>query len=580
MRPQDEHHGRAMADSPTEIRSDTTSHETLASEFRWRVPQPFNIAEAVCSRHARSAPQSPAVIEDDPEGGHCVVTFAELEARSNSLAVGLQQRGIGSGDRVAITLEQGADVLALHLACFKIGAISAPIASLYGTEGLAYRLNDCGARLLVTDQVGVAKLSPSAGVDLRARLPALEHIAIRAGRDEASAASEPSPMATVPGTLPLAELSTPIEDGGGPQLLESTADDPAILLYTSGTAGSPKGVLHAHRVLIGHLPGFQMVFDLAPHPGDVFWTPSVWSWVASLVEVVLPALYFGCPIVAGRERFSIAGAYRILSEHQVSCPFLAPAALRRMRADPPPADTEFALRTVMTGGEVSPPEVLEWTNRVLGATVNDIYGQTEANHIATGCRALFETPAGAIGKVVAGRRCRILDEHGTEVEPGISGEIALHRDDPIVMLEYWEQPQATAAKFGDGWIRTGDAGLIDADGFLYFQGRLDDMIMASGYRLGPEEVEGALLAHEAVMEAGVVGLPDPQRGEIVAACVRLKPGFDGNDDLSAELQDFVKTRLAAHARPRRLEFVSALPATSSGKTRRAEIRRQLLAGDA
>jgi len=568
-----------MADSPSEILRDTPSYEALQRAFRWCVPKRFNIAEAVCSRHARSAPQSPAVIEDDPENGHRVVSFAELETRSSRLAAGLRERDIGTGDRVAITLEQGTDVLALHLACFKIGAISVPIASLYGTEGLAYRLNDCGARLLVTDQVGAAKLSPPGGIGLPERLPALEHVAIAASRAGAATTSDLTSMATIPGALPLEELGAPIGDAGEPPHLDSRADDPAILMYTSGTSGSPKGVLHAHRVLIGHLPGFQMVFDLAPFPRDIFWTPSVWSWVASLVEVVLPALYFGCPVVSSVERFSIQGAYRILSDHQVTCPFLAPAALRRMRADPPPGDAGLALRTVMTGGEVSPPEVLDWTHRVLGATVNDIYGQTEANHIATGCSALFKTPAGAIGKVVPRRRARILDEQGEEVGPGVSGEIAVHRDDPIVMLEYWRRPQETAAKLGEGWIRTGDAGSIDADGFLYFQGRLDDMIMASGYRLGPEEVEGALLAHEAVMEAGVVGLPDPQRGEIVAACVRLKPGFEADDSLATELQDFVKTRLAAHARPRRLEFVSSLPATSSGKTLRAEIRRRLLAAD-
>ena len=565
-----------MADSPTEIHRNTASYETLESEFRWSVPKCFNIAEAVCSRHARSTPHSPAVIEDDPVNGHRIVSFAELETQSNRLAAGLQKRGIGSGDRVAITLEQGADVLALHLACFKIGAISVPIASLYGTEGLAYRLNDCGARVLLTDQVGAAKLSASEGVDLTERLPALQHVAIAATHAEGSETSDSSLLRTIPGALPLAELGASIDDVSKLPRLDSGANDPAILLYTSGTAGSPKGVLHAHRVLIGHLPGFQMVFDLAPLPGDIFWTPSVWSWVASLVEVVLPALYFGCPVVASVERFSIHGTYRILSDHQVTCPFLAPAALRRMRADPPRPNTVFALRAVMTGGEVSPPEVLDWTNRVLGATVNDIYGQTEANHIATGSSALFETPDGAIGKVVPGRRACILDENGEEVGAGISGEIAVHREDPIIMLEYWKQSRATEAKFGDGWVRTGDAGLIDADGFLYFQGRLDDMIMASGYRLGPEEVEGALLAHVAVIEAGVVGLPDPNRGEIVAACVRLKPGFEANDSLAVELQDFVKTRLAAHARPRRIEFVKSLPATSSGKTRRAEIRRQLL----
>jgi acetyl-CoA synthetase len=546
--------------SPTIIPADARSYEVLAQEFRWTVPEGFNIAEAVCERHARASPDATAVIEDDPERGHRRVSFGELEALATATARGMATHGIRSGDRVASTLEQGVDALAIHLACFKLGAVSVPIASLYGTEGLSYRLRDCGARMLVTDAVGAGKLTAmTEGV----RPANLEFVAL---------ADDTAPER---GAFPLAELTS----GGGDSIenTASRADDPAMLFYTSGTSGPAKGALHAHRVLIGHLPGFQMVFDLAPHLGDVFWTPSAWSWVASLVEVVLPALYFGHAIVASRERFSIAAAYRILSEHGVTCPFLAPAVLRRMRAEPPDPAEKFALRVVMTGGEVTPPEVLQWTRDVLGATVNDIYGQTEVNHIATGCSALFPTPPGAIGRLVAGRRARIVDADGVEVPAGVTGEIAVWRDDPIVMLRYWNQPESTTEKLGDGWIRTGDAGTVDEHGFLFFEGRLDDMIMSSGYRLGPEEVEGALLAHDAVMEAGVVGLPDAERGEIVAACVRLRPGFEPSDDLSAELQSFVKTRLAAHARPRRLKFVESLPATSSGKTIRAEIRRRLMA---
>jgi acetyl-CoA synthetase len=384
--------------------------------------------------------------------------------------------------------------------------------------------------------------------------------------------------ARLEGTIPFSNLT--IAEGPEVGCADTAADDAALLFYTSGTTGPAKGALHAHRVLIGHLPGFQMVFDLAPRPGDVFWTPSSWSWVASLVEVVLPALYFGHPVVATSGRFSIQGAYRVLAEHRVTCPFLAPAALRRMRAEPPDPGMRFALRAIMTGGEVSPPEVLEWTRSTLGATVNDIYGQTEANHVASGCAALFETPHGAIGRLIVGRRARIVNPQGREADPGVSGEIAMWKEDPIVMLGYWGRHDKTAEKFADGWIRTGDAGFIDKEGFLHFQGRLDDMIMAGGYRIGPEEVEGALLAHDAVMEAGVVGLPDPERGEIVAACVRLKPGFDPGDGLAGELQAFVKERLAAHARPRRVEFVDTLPATSTGKTQRSELRRLLLEGKA
>jgi acetyl-CoA synthetase len=547
-----------MPTSPTIIPSATRSYEKLAREYRWRVPERFNIAEAICERHARATPDAPAIIEDDPGGSHRITSFAQLKDLSDRIASGLSRLGITRGERVAVTLEQGVDTLAVHLACFKLGAISVPIASLYGTQGLAYRIDDCSARVIVTDAVGAAKLVPPN------RPASLAHIVVVGDTH-----SE--------GTIPFSELTA----AEGPEVgcADSAAADAALLFYTSGTTGPAKGALHAHRVLIGHLPGFQMVFDLAPRPGDVFWTPSAWSWVASLVEVVFPALYFGHPVVATSEHFSIQGAYRVLAEHKVTCPFLAPAALRRMRAEPPDPTMRFTLRAIMTGGEVSPPEVLEWARGTLGATVNDIYGQTEANHVASGCAALFETPHGAIGRIIVGRRARIIDTEGREVGPGKSGEIAHWKEDPIVMLGYWERPEKTAEKFADGWIRTGDTGFIDERGFLHFQGRLDDMIMAGGYRIGPEEVEGALLAHDAVVEAGVVGLPDPERGEIVAACVRLKPGFDPSDALAGELQVFVKERLAAHARPRRVEFVDSLPATSSGKTQRSELRRLLLGGE-
>ena len=544
-----------MLTDPTIISGTIRSYEGLAQEYRWRIPERFNIAEAICGRHARERPDAPSIIEDDPGGGHRVISFAGLEVLSDRVASGLARLGIERGDRVAVTLEQGVDTLAVHLACFKLGAISVPIASLYGTQGLAYRIDDCGARIIITDSVGAAKLtSPN-------RPTSLEHIVVAGDLHPGS-------------SLTFTELTS----AGGPEVgcADTAADDPAMLFYTSGTTGPAKGALHAHRVLIGHLPGFQMVFDLAPRRGDVFWTPSAWSWVASLVELVLPALYFGHPVVATSERFSIQGAYRVLAEHGVTCPFLAPAALRRMRTEPPDPATRFALRAIMTGGEASPPEVLEWTRRTLGATVNDIYGQTEANHIASGCSALFETPHGAIGRPVVGRRTRIVDAEGKESDPGRSGEITLWKDDPIVMLGYWGRPEKTEEKIADGWIRTGDAGYLDERGFLHFQGRLDDMIMAGGYRLGPEEIEGALLAHDAVMEVGVVGLPDPERGEIVAACVRLKSGFEPSDLLANELQNFVVQRLAAHARPRRVEFVQSLPATSSGKTQRAALRRLLL----
>ena len=530
--------------------TDIESYEALIAGFRWQLPARFNLAEAVCDRHARQSPDATAMILDRGDGDRQHLSFGELKQRSDRVAAGLARLGVETGDRVATTLGQGFEVLITHLAAFKLGAISVPIAGVYGIEGLTYRLQDCGAKVLVTDAAGVEKLRQGH------RPATVEHLVVR----------DQEPPA---GSMSFEELlaADPLVRGAN-----SRADDPALIFYTSGTSGNAKGVLHAHRVLLGYLPGFQMVFELAPRPGDIFWPPSDWSWIGSLIELVLPALYCGHPVVAAPGRFSPQRAYQIMADNRVTCPFLAPTALRIMRGSPPGEDVELVLRAIMTGGEASSPEVLAWAEATLGAPLNDIYGLTEANHAAAGCAALFATPPGAIGRMPPGRRLAILDPQGHPLPPETSGEIALWRDDPIIMLGYWNQPLQAGEVSTDGWIRTGDAGLIDGDGFLHFDGRLDDVIISAGYRIGPEEVERQLLAHDAVLEVGVIGSPDAVVGQAVTAFVVLRPGLDASDELAEELKAFVKRRLGAHAYPRGIAFVDALPKTTSGKIRRAALR--------
>ncbi|MDX6377120.1 MAG: acetyl-CoA synthetase, partial [Gaiellaceae bacterium] len=325
------------------------------------------------------------------------------------------------------------------------------------------------------------------------------------------------------------------------------------------------------RVVHGHVPGFRTVFDDGPRPGDVFWTPSDWSWIGALGEVALPVAFHGCPLVATAERFTVAMAYRVLAEHGITCPFLAPAVIRRMRADPPADPSAFRLRAVMTGGEALAPEARTFMEETFGCSLNDIFGQTEANHLAAGCATRFATPPGAIGPPVPGRRIAILDRDGAVLPPGQSGEIALAADDPIVMLGYWGRPDLTARKIVDGWVRLGDRGLLDADGFLRFEGRLDDLIKVSGIQVGAEEVEAVLLGHAAVAEAGVCAVARPEGGgDTVAAFVRLRPGAAVEPD---ELRALVRGRIGPHAAPKVVEFVDAFPTTSSGKIQRRELRR-------
>ncbi len=329
---------------------------------------------------------------------------------------------------------------------------------------------------------------------------------------------------------------------------EMHRDEPAFIFYTSGTTGTPKGAVLPQRVIHGHVPGFRTVFDDGPQPGDVFWTPSDWSWIGALGEVALPVAFHGYPLVATAERFSVAMAYRVLAEHGVTCPFLAPAVIRRMRADPPPDPSVFRLRAVMTGGEALAPEARAFMEETFGCALNDIFGQTEANHLAAGCAARFETPPGAIGRPVPGRRIAILDRAGAELPPGSSGEIALAADDPIVMLGYWGRPDLTAQKIIGGWVRLGDRGLVDADGFLRFEGRLDDLIKVSGIQVGAEEVEAALLGHPAVAEAGVCAVHAAGRRRRHRRGVR--PAAAGRDGRAGRA---ARPRPPAHRPARRAE---------------------------
>jgi acetyl-CoA synthetase len=477
------------------------------------VPERFSLADLCCDRHPADAT---AIVEDRG----AVVTYGDLRRLSETIAGGLAARGIGHGDRVAVTLPQGALCLGAHLGILRLGAISVPIAGVFGEEARSFRVADSGAAAYI---------------------------------DSASAAH----------ALLAAEPWTGAE--------EMHRDEPAFIFYTSGTTGTPKGAVLPQRVIHGHVPGFRTVFDDGPQPGDVFWTPSDWSWIGALGEVVLPVAFHGYPLVATAERFSVAMAYRVMAEHGVTCPFLAPAVIRRMRAEPPPDPSAFRLRAVMTGGEALAPEAREFMESTFGCALNDIFGQTEANHLAAGCAARFETPAGAIGRPVPGRRVAILDSAGAELPPGNSGEIALAADDPIVMLGYWGRPDLTARKIVGGWVRLGDRGMLDADGFLHFEGRLDDLIKVSGIQVGAEEVEAALLGHQAVAEAGVCAVTRPDGGgDTVAAFVRLRAGATVDPD---ELRALVRQRIGPHAAPRVVEFVDAFPTTSSGKIQRRELRR-------
>ncbi|MFM2279564.1 MAG: hypothetical protein RLZZ444_1795, partial [Pseudomonadota bacterium] len=495
-----------------------------------------------------------------PDGHHAKLSYGELRDRSNRFANGLISLGIRAGDRVALLLPQSFETVIAHLAIYKIGAIALPLALLFGEDALEYRLGDSGARLVVTNRFGLAKLAP-----LRSRLPDLLTVIVVDGNDTATSSGTGEALVFDA----LVEASSPVLVAA-----DTSKDDPALMIYTSGTTGPPKGALHAHRVLAGHIPGVQMAQEFMPQPGDKFWTPSDWAWAGGLLNCLLPGLMMGVPVVCSpAQKFDPLLAFRIMADTGVTNAFIPPTALRLMMAVARPRD-RFALklRAIGSAGETLGREAYDWARRELGITVNEFYGQTECNIVLGSIAGLGVTRAGAIGKVTAGHRVVIIDEDGRELPRGRAGQIAVRRPDPVMFLGYWNNPEATAKKFIGDWMLTGDQGVMDQDGYVEFFGRDDDIITSSGYRIGPAEIEDCLISHPAVRLAAAIGKPDPVRTEIVKAYCVLADGFSPSDALAAEIRDWVKERLSMHEYPREVAFVDDLPMTTTGKVIRRRLR--------
>jgi acetyl-CoA synthetase len=530
------------------------SYDELCRAFRWQVPRLYNIGVDVCDKWAERAPNRVAIIEVRDDGPDRLLSFAELRALSNQTANLLAAHGIGRGDRVGIFLPQAAETAYSHIAVLKLGGIAIPLFTLFGEEALAFRLGDAGARAVITDAQGAAKLAA-----IRGALPALQLVFSIDG--------------PAPGALDFHAGRRKQSQSFAPVLTH--ADDPALIIYTSGTTGPPKGALHAHRVLLGHLPGVEMAYDFFPQQGDRIWTPADWAWIGGLLDVLMPALHHGVTVVAKRfSKFTGEAAFELIARYGVRNAFLPPTALKMMRAV---EDAEkrwpLHLRTVASGGETLGAELLDWGRRVLGVTINEFYGQTECNVIVSACGKIMAPRPGVMGRPVPGHEVAVIGEDGNPCADGELGMIAVRRGSPVMFLGYWQNEAATRAKFRGDWLITGDQGIRDTDGWLRFVGRDDDIITSSGYRIGPGEIEECLMKHPAVAMVGVVGVPDPVRTEIVKAFVQLRPEIAANDALKAELANFVKTRLAAHEYPREVEFVAELPLTTTGKIMRRELRR-------
>jgi len=534
------------------------NYDELYREFRWRIPEKFNIGVAVSDAWAARDPERICLQHFSPEGAHLSLTYGAFATRSSAFAGGLGAQGVRPGDRVAILLPQGFEAAIAHAAIYKLGAVALPLALLFGVEALAYRLRDAEVSAIVTNRFGYERIAA-----IRGELPALR-LVVLAEEDEE------------PGTVRFRELAS---REGRFDAADTTPDDPALMIYTSGTTGPPKGALHGHRVLLGHLPGFQFHHHFLPKPGDRMWTPADWAWAGGLLNALLPSLFFGVPVVSSpAQKFDAHMAFRIMEEMDVRNAFIPPTALRLLKSVERPRDRyRLNLRTIGSAGEALGRETFEWARAALGIEVSEFYGQTECNIVISSSADLGVLKPGSMGKAAPGHQVAIIDGDGRALPPGTVGQVAVKRPDPVMFLGYWRNEKATEAKFIGDWMTTGDQGVMDEEGYFTFFGRDDDVITSSGYRIGPGEIEDCLAGHPDVQLAAAVGKPDAVRTEIVKAYVVLKQGVAASEETAADIRHWVKTRLSMHEYPREIEFVDSLPLTTSGKVIRRFLRERAAA---
>lgn len=542
------------------------NYGAMHAGFRWQVPPGFNIAQACCARWAQQpdAATRVAVRAHGEKGEGASLTFAQLQARANALSQLLVSLGVKRGDRVAIVMPQRFETAIAYMAVLQMGAVAMPLSILFGPEALEYRLQNSEAVVAICDDASRPNVE-----GVRAQCPALREIievADSSGFDSSFTSAQ------------------------------TKADDGAVLIYTSGTTGPPKGALIPHRALIGNLPGFVCSQNWFGFDGQgneqsdaVFWSPADWAWTGGLMDALLPSLYFGRPIVAFNGRFSPELAFALMQEHGVTHSFLFPTALKAMMKAFPEPRKHFRLKLqgLMSAGEAVGDAVFAYCRDHLGVTVNEMFGQTEINYVVGNCSMNGKTasigwPArpNSMGRPYPGHRVAVIDDDGNECPPGVPGDVAVNRfdihgdPDPIFFLGYWKNDEATRRKYTGDWCRTGDLATRDEDGYLWYQGRADDVFKAAGYRIGPSEIENCLVKHPAVANAAVVPKPDRERGALVKAFVVLAPGVKGDDRLVQELQVHVKGKLAPYEYPKEIEFIDALPMTTTGKVQRRVLRLQ------
>ncbi|QOZ75084.1 AMP-dependent synthetase [Bradyrhizobium sp. CCBAU 53351] len=531
--------------------TEAATYDELVRNFRWGIPERFNMAEACCDRHADGSGRLALVYVDD-NGATSRTSFDEVAEMSRRFANVLKADGLSRGDRVAVFLSQSLELPVAHMAAFRSGLISIPLFALFGEDALEFRLSNSEAKAIITDEGGWEKLAK-----IRDRLPQLRTVYVVGER-------APAGTTSFWGAIKAASPDF--------ARVDTSADDPALIIYTSGTTGNPKGALHAHRVVLGHLPNVEMCHNFLPRPGDLMWTPADWAWIGGLVNGLLAFWYHGIPLVGHRARkFEPQAAMQMMADLGVRNVFLPPTALKLVR-QAGAKHPGVKLRSIFTGGESLGGELLGWVRETFGIDAHEVFGQTECNLVIGSNSNLFPIRPGAMGKATPGFDVRIVNDKGEELPRGQRGVIGVRQPCPVTMLEYWRNPDATAKKYAGAFLLTGDLGVQDEDGYFWYVSREDDVITTAGYRVGPSEIEHTLMKHPSVAMAAVVGIPDPIRTESIKAWIVLRPGFSAGDALAREIQEFVKVQLAAHEYPRFVAFAETLPMTATGKVLRRELR--------
>jgi acetyl-CoA synthetase len=515
--------------------SQFSSYEEAVEAHEWNVPERYNIGVDVCDKHDAG---KLAMIHEDPDGNVREVKWGELQELSNRFANVLREHGVERGDRVAMLLPPTPETAAAFFGTYKSAAILLSMSVLYGDDGIKHRVTDSQAKVLVTNEANKDRVDPSL----------VDHVLI---------------------------LDDDLLESGDAHfdVVDTAADDPAQLYYSSGTTGLAKGIIHAHRYLLAHE---EFIYCHDVQDGERFHGMGEWAWAAGIAPLLGPWRYGATQLVLQRRGgFDPHKQLDFLSRHEATNVFTTPTAMRSMMSIEQAGEKyPQKFRIVCSAGEPLNPEAIRWFREQYGVTVLDYYGLTESYPLVANY-PFMDVREGSMGKPMPGWDVQILDEDEKPLPQGERGEICLRaRSNPHYPLGYWRNEEASKETFGGEWFHSKDAARFDEDGYVWYEGRADDVIIAAGYRIGPFEVESACLEHDAVAEAAAVASPDERRGNVVKAFIVLAKGHESSDELVEDIQGFVRERLSAYAYPRRIEFVDELPKTLTGKIRRIELRQK------